>query len=56
MKCLIIAWLLEKWLVDTLADNEKSAFGLACSKAGEKPLQGFCEEFDSLRVHKKLPL
>ena len=27
-------------------------FGLACTKAGEVPLQGTCGEFDSLRVHK----
>ena len=26
-------------------------FGLACTKAGEVPLQGTCGEFDSLRVH-----
>ena len=26
-------------------------FGLACTKAGEVPLQGTCGEFDSLQVH-----
>ena len=26
-------------------------FGLACTKAGDVPLQGMCGEFDSLRVH-----
>lgn len=27
-------------------------YGLACTKAGDVPLQGTCGEFDSLRVHK----
>ena len=31
---------------------KNSKFGLACTKAGEVPLQGTCGEFDSLRVHK----
>ena len=30
---------------------KNSTNGLACTKAGEEPLQGFCGEFDSLRVH-----
>ncbi len=29
----------------------KLEYGLACTKAGEVPLQGTCGEFDSLRVH-----
>ena len=32
--------------------TKNSKFGLACTKAGEVPLQGTCGEFDSLRVHK----
>ena len=39
MKCLIIAWPLEKWLVDTLADNEKSAFGVIAQLTRAQHLQ-----------------
>ena len=28
-----------------------TSYGLACTKAGDVPLQGTCGEFDSLRVH-----
>lgn len=31
--------------------NQPVYFGGACTKSGEIPLHGICEEFDSLRLH-----
>ena len=34
--------------------SSPTSYGLACTKAGDVPLQGTCGEFDSLRVHKSM--
>jgi hypothetical protein len=37
--------------LQNLKGMAKLEYGLACTKAGEVPLQGTCGEFASLRVH-----